>query len=77
MSSNYWNQQEDAPNPQQHVPSMNGNGNGVPRSGSPAARPLQPSPEALLKPPQQPRRGPAAASERDVLQHLGDQRRDR
>ncbi len=34
MSSNYWNQQQgDAPNPQQHVPSMNGNGNGVPRSG--------------------------------------------
>ncbi len=35
MSSNYWNQQQgDAPNQQQHVPSMNGNGNGVPRSGS-------------------------------------------
>ena len=33
MSSNYWNQQQgDAPNPQ-HVPSMNGNGNEVPRSG--------------------------------------------
>ncbi len=34
MSSNYWNQQQgDAPNPQQHVPTMNGNGNGVPQSG--------------------------------------------
>src|ERR1700686_1444948 len=34
MSSNYWNQQqEDAPNPQQHSPSMIGNENGVPRSG--------------------------------------------
>src|ERR1700730_3573877 len=34
MSSNYWNQQQgDAPNPQQHSPSMIGNENGVPRSG--------------------------------------------
>lgn len=35
MSSNYWDQQQgDAPNPQQHFPTMNENGNGVPRSGS-------------------------------------------
>src|SRR5579872_1850644 len=35
MSSNYWNQQEDARNPQQQPPSMNGNGNGAsPRTGS-------------------------------------------
>lgn len=35
MSSNYWDQEQgDAPNPQQHFPSMNGNQNGVPRSSS-------------------------------------------
>lgn len=35
MSSNYWDQQQgDGQNPRQHSPSMNGNGNGVPRAGS-------------------------------------------
>ena len=34
MSSNYWDQQQgDAPNPQQHLPTMNENRNGIPRSG--------------------------------------------